>query len=157
MSINTNNATDTLTPTSGTATTAGLFRVSSAVDSTNIVTLTGASYGLRLGTVAATGASVQAVDTTGSASYQPLYLTGTTILLAVSGGANGLQIEANGNSYPSGTASTSMTNGFFYIPAAAGAPSGTPTSISGHVPMYYDSTNNNFYVYNGAWKKVLLV
>jgi len=52
--------------------------------------------------------------------------------------------------------STGMTNGFFYMPAAAGAPSGTPTSISGTVPFYYDTTNNQFYVYNGAWKKVTL-
>lgn len=60
-----------------------------------------------------------------------------------------------GNTYTaSGT--TTMTSGFFYIPSAAGAPSGVPTAIAGRVPMYYDTTNNNFYVYNGAWKKVLL-
>ena len=66
-----------------------------------------------------------------------------------------LRIDLNGNVYgTSGT--TGMTNGFFYIPSAAGAPSGVPTAISGHVPMYYDTTNNFFYVYNGAWKKILL-
>jgi hypothetical protein len=60
-----------------------------------------------------------------------------------------------GNTYTaSGT--TSMTNGFFYIPAAGGAPSGVPTAVAGRVPMYYDTTNNNFYIYNGAWKKILL-
>lgn len=66
-----------------------------------------------------------------------------------------MRIDAAGNIYgTSGT--TGMTNGFFYIPAAAGAPSGTPTAVAGRVPMYYDTTNNNFYVYNGAWKKILL-
>jgi hypothetical protein len=64
-------------------------------------------------------------------------------------------IDTNGNIYgTSGT--TSMTDGFFYIPAAGGAPSGTPTSVAGRVPMYYDTTNNKFYVYNGSWKSVAL-
>lgn len=68
---------------------------------------------------------------------------------------NNLTVSGAGNI--SGTAGTQgMTNGFFYIPAATGAPSGVPTAISGSVPMYYDSTNNQFYIYNGAWKKVAL-
>jgi hypothetical protein len=66
-----------------------------------------------------------------------------------------MRITGAGNIYPtSGT--TGMTDGFFYIPSAAGAPSGVPTAISGRVPMYYDSTNDFFYIYNGAWKKILL-
>jgi hypothetical protein len=64
-------------------------------------------------------------------------------------------VTSTGNLHgTSGT--TAMTDGFFYIPSAAGAPSGVPTAITGRVPMYYDTTNNNFYIYNGAWKKVLL-
>jgi hypothetical protein len=66
-----------------------------------------------------------------------------------------MRIDNAGNIYGT-TGTTGMTNGFFYIPSAAGAPSGVPTAIAGRVPMYYDTTNNNFYVYNGAWKKVLL-
>lgn len=69
--------------------------------------------------------------------------------------AEKMRITSAGNIYGvSGT--TSMTDGFFYIPSAAGAPSGTPTAVSGHVPMYYDTTNNKFYVYNSAWKGVTL-
>lgn len=78
------------------------------------------------------------------------------VFISVNGVTNGLQVDANANIYPTKSASTTMTGGFFYIPAAPGAPTGVPSSVGGHLPMYFDATNNNFYIYNGAWKKVTL-
>lgn len=73
-------------------------------------------------------------------------------------GSGGINATGDGNIY-TGAGATGMTDGFFYIPSAAGAPVGVPTTITGTVPMYYDTTNNHFYVYNSvsaAWKKVTL-
>ena len=96
-----------------------------------------------------------AVDATPGTNDMPGRLMFSTTNDGASSPTEKMRIDNAGNVYgTSGT--TTMTNGFFYIPAASGAPSGVPTAISGRVPMYYDTTNNNFYVYNGAWKKVLL-
>jgi hypothetical protein len=49
---------------------------------------------------------------------------------------------------------TNATDGFAYIPTCAGIPSGTPTSVTGKVPMVYDTTNEKIYFYNGSWRGV---
>ena len=49
---------------------------------------------------------------------------------------------------------TNATNGFLYIATTPGIPTGVPTAKTGRVPMVFDTTNNDFYIYNGAWKKV---
>lgn len=48
---------------------------------------------------------------------------------------------------------TTATDGFLYIESCAGPPTGVPTAFSNRVPMVYDRTNNNLYIYNGGWKK----
>ena len=47
---------------------------------------------------------------------------------------------------------TNATAGFAYIPTCAGTPTGVPTAYTGKVAMIYDTTNNEFYIYNGGWK-----
>ena len=68
-----------------------------------------------------------------------------------------MTLDANGNLY--GTAgTTSMTNGFFYIPGAAGVPSGTPTAVANRFPAYVDTTNNRLYIHNGtSWRYASLI
>lgn len=47
---------------------------------------------------------------------------------------------------------TNATNGFLYVPACAGTPTGTPTAVTGKIPIVADSTNNKLYIYSGgAW------
>jgi hypothetical protein len=63
-----------------------------------------------------------------------------------------LSIDDAGNVVVSAAAlSTSATDGFFYLPSMAGAPSGTPTSYSGRIPSVFDTTNNLLRVYDGSW------
>jgi len=49
--------------------------------------------------------------------------------------------------------STSATDGFTYIPECAGTPTGTPTAVTGAIPLVVDSTNHKLYFYSGgAWQ-----
>lgn len=49
---------------------------------------------------------------------------------------------------------TNATDGFLYIPTTAGTPIGTPSALTGRVPMVYDTSANVFWFYaGGAWKQ----
>lgn len=67
-----------------------------------------------------------------------------------------LTLKGASQSVAAGSASitTNATGGFLYIPAAAGTPTGTPSAISGFVPIYLDTTNSQLWLYlGGAWKQ----
>jgi hypothetical protein len=52
-----------------------------------------------------------------------------------------------------GAIATTATDGFLYIPTCAGTPTGTPTAQAGEVALIYDTTNHQFWIYDGAWKQ----
>ncbi len=57
----------------------------------------------------------------------------------------------------SGALAPSATSGFLYIAGGPGAPTGTPlVTFTGRVPLYYDTTNDALYAYNGSWKSTSL-
>ena len=47
-------------------------------------------------------------------------------------------------------------NGFFHVPGIAAAPSGTPPTITGSVPIAYNRATNQLVAYNGSWRAVTL-
>src|SRR3990167_8293468 len=120
------------------------YSASSLYSGTGVITDTGNYTGIKLYDSGA--GNLYIFNKRNSAAFgNILFMTGATP-------NERLRITNDGNIHGiAGT--TGMTNGFIYIPSAAGVPTGTPTSISGTVPLYYDSTNNDLYVYNTAWKK----
>jgi len=48
---------------------------------------------------------------------------------------------------------TTATDGFLYIPTCAGTPTGTSTTQTGCIAMVYDTTNHQFWFYDGGWKQ----
>jgi hypothetical protein len=80
---------------------------------------------------------------------------GITALAATKLTGNLTQTVAGSVKAGSTAIATTATDGFPYIPAAAGPPTGTPTAVSGMVPMYYDSTNDALYIFRGSnWRSV---
>ena len=89
------------------------------------------------------------------------FVAGRIVFLTSPQNAGGLleamRIDSNQN-VVHGTAAlaTNATNGFTYIATCAGAPTGTPTAYTGRVPMVYDTNNHKFWIYDTAWKGIVL-
>lgn len=82
--------------------------------------------------------------------------TNGQVVLTNGAGEFAIHRDSNGNIIlgDQSALATTATDGFNYVRGGAGAPTGTPaTSITGHVPMYADTTNNKLYIYSGgAWQ-----
>jgi len=63
------------------------------------------------------------------------------------------QMAAN---FGKGLLPNAATTGFQYMPTCAGAPTGVPVLQAGFVPFVFDTTNNKLWIYNGAWKGVVV-
>lgn len=83
-----------------------------------------------------------------------------SVIQSVSASVSGMPLALNpsGGSVQIGRQSlpTTGTNGFPYIPATTGTPTGVPDAVTGMVPMQYDKTNHKFWIYDGGWKSVTL-
>lgn len=67
-------------------------------------------------------------------------------------GSESVSIDALKNvAIGSAALAAAATDGFLYIPGGPGTPSGVPTAKAGRYPLYWDTTNKKFYVYDGAW------
>ena len=109
-------------------------------------------------TIAATGTGTGDVVGPGSATDGDFVLfDGTTGKLI-----KGASYRQVGGDIIGPIGGSSMIDGFVYIPAGSGAPTGTPTNVSGtNVPMFFHTNNatntNVLYIHNGfAWKSVAL-
>jgi hypothetical protein len=65
-----------------------------------------------------------------------------------------LTVDAGGNVVPGiGALATNATDGFLYVEACAGQPTGVPTGFTGRAPTVYDTTNHVFWIYDGSWRQ----
>lgn len=76
----------------------------------------------------------------------------------VANGVNVLGADLNGNVLTFAPIATNATNGFVYLTGTAGAPTGTPATVSGgayaNPPTVVDTTHGRLYEYTGGWVNV---
>lgn len=77
-------------------------------------------------------------------------------ILLKTGGVSRIKVTNPGSVVLGALVANAATDGFVYVGTVAGAPTGTPTAQTGTVALVYDTTNNDLYIFNTAWKKVAL-
>jgi len=141
-----------------------------ATGATGLATFAGSTKALNLveaegaatATLRATRTAGAAVDIIAGASVGQVRTTTSGDLELGSNSTSYLFVDPNGNVILGAKAQLAQaaTNGFSYIPEinnSGGAPSGTPTSVTGKVPMCFGVTSNTLYIYaNAAWRTVAL-
>jgi hypothetical protein len=92
---------------------------------------------------------------TGALAVLESFKTGAATAREISirpGQTEALRLLVNGNvCFPDAGLATNATAGFLYIPSCAGTPTGVPDVFAGTVPLVYDRTNNELYIYDGSW------
>lgn len=102
--------------------------------------------GVGTGTGTPSSLILNGVIGTASGSGAQITTSAITVAGALSGQVPNVVIGSN-------AISSTATDGFLYIPTCAGAPTGTPTTFAGRIPMIYDTTNDQFWFYRGGWKQ----
>jgi hypothetical protein len=82
-----------------------------------------------------------------------MYFPATNSVALSTAGTNRFEITATGNVVlgAQSAVGTTATDGFAYLPAGNGVPTGTPTAITGKVAFYFDANASKAYIYNGGW------
>jgi hypothetical protein len=86
------------------------------------------------------------VGSGGGTARNMQFVTGGTLALTINAAQSAI--------FNNAAIATNATDGFIYIASGAGTPMGTPTTATGRVPLYIDTTNSQLWLYmGGAWKQ----
>jgi hypothetical protein len=122
---------------------------------TATTTANGGSVTITAGNAGTAAATANGGNITIKPGTAPTQANAGQIFLQSQGGTNTLIIDEFGNVICTCVTTTAATDGFTYLGAVSGLPTGIPAHTTGtyanSIPVRYDSTNSNLWAYNGAW------
>jgi hypothetical protein len=89
----------------------------------------------------------------GAPAYDTTIYSPANPVTIIADGQVSLRLKAGSCILGSAALATNATDGFLYLVACAGQPTGVPTAFSGRNALIYDSTNKKINVYDGGWIK----